>query len=375
MPAAAGPAPSHRPRLAFLDLARGVAVLGATAAHVVGVFDVWHQTQPSPLKAVGNAAFRACTPLLLLLFGAMIEMVYVARWRRDGAPTVTARLLRRAWLCYAGLLAGALACGVAGNLTWAQVGLAAVGLHDVPIVTILRFFALALVVAIPVIALRLRLGIAAPLAGAGLIWACEPVLRALPWPAAEAPTAWLTSFLVGFPGTWITGSSLHYLSLVLVGMALGVAIARRARHGAPLLTWRLALATGAAAAAILAALVLVLGWREVVWGYLGSRQIFRQHHHPAYFLIGGISALVVLAACWRAAPPPSSCPAWCEPLAAIGRHSLASFAIANVALCLVPGAVEFAPAAGWILGLGFLAIFVAAAAFYDRRRARGATAV
>ncbi len=67
-------------------------------------FKVWDQVPVGLGKAVGNGIFRACTPTFFLLFGVMLEWVYVRQREREGAPAMARRLLRRSGQCYLGMV-------------------------------------------------------------------------------------------------------------------------------------------------------------------------------------------------------------------------------------------------------------------------------
>ena len=102
-------------RMVFIDVARSAAILAALAAHAVAVFAVWPSVPPGLLKATGNALFYTATPTFFLLFGVMLELVYVRRRQRDGALPVAGRLAARAWQCWLGLVLGMLCAWSSGR--------------------------------------------------------------------------------------------------------------------------------------------------------------------------------------------------------------------------------------------------------------------
>ena len=331
------PAPSVAvARVAFVDVARSIAIVGALTLHALVAFKVWDQMPPGYFKGLANGFFRYCTPTFFLLFGVMLEWVYVKHRERDGAAAAARRLVRRAGLCYLGLALGACAALVGGKLTLDQLPGALVGWRDVPMSSVLRFYTIAMLVAIPVVVLRPRLGVLLPVALVAAIWLIGIPLALLPWPAPGAPSAFLTGFLFGHPGVWGGGSVWYDLSLVFLGMALGWHMRARllaGRHplgGWPVAALVLICLTGTAASA------WQLGRDALIWGYLGTAMQLRMDSHPAYFCIATLSSLVVIAGVLVVYPPDFPGSRVRLPIIAFGRHSLLAFALGNAALNLVP---------------------------------------
>jgi len=183
-------------RMVFIDVARSAAILAALAAHAVAVFAVWPAVPPGLFKAAGNAIFFTATPTFFLLFGVMLELVYVRRRERDGALPVASRLAVRAWQCWLGLVLGMVCAWWSGRLTGAQLPDALLNLIDTPNSGILRFYTAALLLCIPVVLLRPRLGPALPLVLVGVIWIGAALLPLLPWPVAGSRWGFLCGFLV-----------------------------------------------------------------------------------------------------------------------------------------------------------------------------------
>lgn len=325
--------------MVFIDVARSAAILAALAAHAVAIFAVWPAVPPGLAKAAGNALFFTATPTFFLLFGVMLELVYVRRRERDGALAVAGQLAVRAWLCWLGLVLGMLCAWLSGRLTGAQLPDALLNLIDTPNSGILRFYTAALLLCIPVVIWRPRLGPALPLILVGVIWLGAALLPLLPWPAATSRWGFLCGFLVAQPPTWSAGSLWHNLSVVFLGMALGHHMRRRLELGLVPLGGRPVLALVAACLAGTVACAWILGPYELAQGYLGTGRVLRSTCHPAYFLISTLCALALIwLAQWRY-PVGTEARQVRLPILALGRHSLLAFAVGSAALNLVPPAL------------------------------------
>jgi hypothetical protein len=322
-------------RMAFIDVARSFAILAALAAHAVTVFGVWPTVPPGLAKAAGNALFYTATPTFFLLFGVMLELVQVRRRERDGALAVSRSLGLRAGQCWLGLLLGIFCAWLGGRLASHQLPDALLNLIDTPNSGILRFYTAAMLLCIPVVIWRPRLGPALPLALIGTIWIGAILLPLLPWPSAASRWGFLCSFLVAHPPIWSAGSLWHNLSVVFLGMFLGHHMRTRAKAGlvplggAPLHILVLVCLLGIALSAC------TLGALELARGYLGTGRQLRSTCHPAYFLISTLSALGLIWLAQLFYPLKTTLVQVQLPILALGRHSLLAFASGCAALNLI----------------------------------------
>lgn len=365
IPAAPG-TPSAR-RAIFIDAARHAAILGALTIHALLVFGVWEQVPPVAAKGLANGVFRACTPTFYILFGVMLEWVHSRRARRDGPQAATRPLLKRAWQCWIGLLVGILCAALSGNLPWTDAMLSALNIEDAPLVSVLRFYSLAMLLCIPVVLARVRFGRAVPWLLAAAIWAISPALALLPWPAVESPWAFLCGFLFGHPPVWLGGSVWHNLSLVFLGMGLGAAMRDRLEAGLDPLGGRTFIGLILLCAAGIALSAWVLGLRELAHGYFGGGMLLRTQHHPAYFAIGTLSALGGLWVAQLLLPTrtdPAAVPWW---LVVLGRNPLLAFVAGNAALNLIPRRDSWPLALGVPLTLVYLAVLLVGVRIAERR--------
>ncbi len=326
----------HR-RMVFIDVARSAAILAALAAHAVAVFAVWPAVPPGLLKAAGNALFFTATPTFFLLFGVMLELVYVRRRERDGALPVDSRLAVRAWLCWLGLVLGMFCAWLSGRLTSAQLPDALLNLIDTPNSGILRFYTVALLLCIPVVLWRPRLGPALPLVLVVMIWiGAALLLPLLPWPAPGSRWGFLCGFLVAHPPLWTGGSLWHNLSVVFLGMALGHHMRTRLDQGLVPLGGRPVWLLVAICLAGTAVCAWILGPDALAQGYLGTGRTLRSACHPAYFLISTLCALALIALAQRCYPVGTEAAKVHLPILALGHNSLLAFAVGSAALNLIP---------------------------------------
>jgi len=362
------------PRLLFIDVARAVAILGALTAHAVAVFSVWPAVPPNAAKALVNGLFFTCTPTFFLLFGVMLEVVYVSRRERDGAGSVSRRLAVRAAQCLAGLALGLLCAWISGRILTAQLGIALLGLVDTPNSGILRFYAIAMLLSIPVVLLRPRLGLALPLGLIVVIWLVAALLPWLPWPDPESRWAFLTGFLFAHPPLWPGGSVWHNLSVVFLGMALGYQLRQRLARGLVPFggTFVALVALGCAVGIALCA--WHMGVVAVAHGYCGTGRQLRSAAHPAYFLISTLCAMSLIALAQQWYPAGTTRAQLRLPIVALGRHSLLSFALGNALLNLYPPRIATPLWAGVGATLLFLVGICALAQWMDAPAARRAAA-
>ena len=324
-------------RMVFIDVARSFAILAALAAHTVAVFAVWPMVPSGAFKAVANAIFSTATPTFFLLYGVMLELVYVRQRQREGVASVSRRLAGRAVKCWLGLTLGLVCAWISGRILSPQVPGALVGLIDTPNSGILRLYTAAMVICIPVVVWRPRLGPGLALTLVAVIWGLSPMLDLMSWPDPGSRWAFLTGFLFAHPPVWTAGSLWHDLSVVFLGMALGFHLRQRLDRGLRPLGGTMVLSTVAVCVIGTVICALLMGPENLAYGYLGTGRLLRSACHPAYFFISTLSALALLWVAQMLFPPTTDAGRKSEPpLLAIGRHSLVIFAVGCAGLNLVP---------------------------------------
>ena len=323
-------------RHVFIDAARSVAILGAMTAHALNTFGVWAAVSPGIVKGLSNLLFYACTPTFFLLFGVMLEWVYVVRRERVGASTVVRQMSQRAGMCWLGLVLGIGCAYLGGRLAADQLPPALLNLIDTPNSGILRFYAAALLLCIPVVIARPMIGPRLPLILVAVIWVGAAALPLLPWPGMESRWGFLCGFLVAHPPAWSSGSLWHNLSIVFLGMALGIHMRSRMRLGLSPLGGRPVQALASFCLAGIVVCAVIYGPLTLAESYLGTGRTLRSAAHPAYFLISTLSALILIWVAQKCFPIGTTVRPSARWLLALGRHSLLVFAVGNAALNLHP---------------------------------------
>jgi len=319
-----------RKRIAGLDTARALAIALAITSHSFIHFGVWPLLDGDAGLLV-RIMTRSATPTFIILFGMMLEIVYLKLIRRDERPGCWQRLLTRAIQCYLLYLCVVLA-GVAGGKLAPVEGLkAALFLSQAYFANILKFYSLGLLGGIVLVELRARFGLGAAVVAAAAIWAAYPLIKALP-PMPHG-IAHLASFLIG-AGAETGPAVLQGMSLVALGMVLGWAVGAlggddpTGRRRAALLLAGLA-ALAAAGTALLFANDGLRGALErfTDYGYRGA-------NHPGYYILGSTLAMAVIGACLAVA---ERLPERLLSLVNVfGISSLFAYAFGNVMLNLLP---------------------------------------
>jgi surface polysaccharide O-acyltransferase-like enzyme len=330
-------------RIVFVDAARGLAVVLALFIHSLATFGSWYDLPVVP-RAIIRVFTSAATPTFIVLFGAMLELIYYRALLVDGPQRVQARLLRRSVNCYVAYLATVAAGVVSGRRTISAAIAAALSLGDARYGNILKFYAIALVLAIPLLMLRRRKGLGVTVVlGLGL-WAFVPLLDYLPWPAVTSRFSYVTGTLFGRPigRSWI--SLLHSQALVVVGMTIGWGLTQGLSRQRWTALYRTFACVIAGCLAIGVVLALQMSVRQVIGSYLTMR--FRQLHHIGYYSLGLLEATALIAALAVILPPRLRYGPRLVPVLTLGRSSLLSFTLGNCLLNFWPLHWHLSVAAG-----------------------------
>lgn len=326
-------APTGGARVLCLDLARTLVVALALNAHALTTFGGWEALGRVP-EALWRLVCWSITPTFVVLFGAMLELVAFRRLETSGTAALVRSLGLRSAQCYAGYVATVAAGALGGRLPLGDALAAAVLLGDSRFSNILKFYAIGMLLAIPLLVFRRRFGLGGVVLVTLAWWLAAPLLDALPWPATTERVSYLTAMLVGRPPRAGSISLLHCFVLVAAGMLIGRAV----RIGVDTGRWNALTRTLAALAAVGAAVTLwyvaTLGPWAVLSGYLSRR--FRAANHPAYYAIGLLwvtSLLLALAYLCRRRPLDHRA---ARPLLALGQHSIFAYPLGNVLLNLWP---------------------------------------
>ncbi|GAA0492670.1 OpgC domain-containing protein [Microbacterium aurantiacum] len=303
-------------------------------SHAMNAFDGWETEAPDGFWGILALIIRVGTPTFFVIFGVAIELVHVQRWQAGGGKQVRRALTKRAAQCYLAFALVAVAAVIGGELPIAELVPGLLLLREVPNGTVLSFYAFACLACLVLVPLRLKIGAVGVLIVCIAWWPIEAMIDA----TVDSSGSYFLPRVLGI-GEGAGPSMFHGLALVAGGMVIGQVV--RAMLNSRLSIRQLAPAAAVVGVAVVgAAIVLVqFGLAETVRRWLDISE-FRQTNHWAYFVLGFVAAVLVLAITYlvverfgitRNRPP-----------GPFGSSSLLAFGGGNVALNL-------------IIGLGFVA--------------------
>lgn len=320
-------------RIVGIDIARSIAILLAMASHVWVVSRMGSFAE-GPWVNTFRIIMAAATPTFIILFGTMLEIVYLPRFIVGQRKTIAVRLISRATQCWILYSLSVLFLFVMRDDYSAMYSIATVLMLGVtPFTDILKFYAVVLALAPLILWLRNKVGLFALAAGAIAIHLSYPLLIVLPTPSEfglpkELVRLW--KFLFGLGDAQLGGPSvMRGITLAIAGMVLGriliVGIGgkpdiARLRHRTKLLF--------AAAMVSLAILVAVIDQNTIK--ALGTMSL-RMAGHPLYFLFGLQVAVALTAAATLLTTSIKKDRFW-RNTAFFGRTSLFTFAFGNMLL-------------------------------------------
>ncbi|MFP4228865.1 MAG: OpgC domain-containing protein, partial [Salinivenus sp.] len=330
-------------RFIFIDVLRSLAIALALAAHALNDFDVPARLSQAEFVTLRGLT-RAAAPTFIFLFGMMLELVYARRAESNGLPSVVPHLLWRSLQCYAGYLATVLAGLCFGLFGWThalQAGVFILGAHHG---NILKYYTVALVVAVPLLAVRKRLGLKRTLALCLGVWLLSPLLNGL----ATLPVGRFGGLL-----SLLTQMVPYSLTFIGAGMWVGAGLRRGAslmrsvhRHIGMVL-----LACGS----VTGILIWTMGAQTVVHSYL-DYYAFRNSYHVGYYAIGLLQATGLCLLFFHLFPLREARLTPSSPLLAFGRSSLLSFTLGNIVLNGLVGRLTLTAYEGLSLTVGYLIV-------------------
>lgn len=349
-------------KIVGLDIARTVAIVLAMLNHSFIATNVW--TEYFADKPYISFVVRLATPMFIILFGALLEIVYRNRAERDGMQSVTARLFDRALLCWLLYTLTVITLFLIGKISAEGAFLGALLVGKIPLSDILRYYTILFVIAPALLAMRLRWGLAPLCIASTAILLLHPLFVLLPAPPhkfAHYVPARLADLALGI-GDAVTGPSvLHSLFFVAVGMIIGrLLIDDRSKDPAVRKSVdRKFLMLGAALSA--GTLTTYFLGPEKVSIESVAGMALRNANHPFYFFSGALAATVVIALC-RSVRHVGSGPL--RPTM-LGQRSLFTFSAGNAFLLSVSR--DYRLDTIHLIGLSiiFFLIVVGMAAIYD----------
>jgi len=211
--------PVKKNRLVFIDLARSIAIALVLSSHFILEFIDTHQMSESKIIMV-TFFTQIATPMIFIIFGAMLGFITVPKMGLIGFKQTVKHLQNRSLLCYAGYVFSLFLAILVGKVTLRGAGSAAVFLGTDAHNEVLKYYAVEMFVAIPLIWLCRKRPYFFPILTIAFVWALDPLLKSLSWPDPSHRLAYLTSLFFGRPLQPFY-SIFHSLTFVSVGFLLG----------------------------------------------------------------------------------------------------------------------------------------------------------
>jgi len=316
------------------------------------------------LRATLRLTLHLARPTFLMLFGAMLALVYLPRVERHGLAGVARRLTVRAGQCGLGYAATVAAAWVGGHRTGEEAIGAALLLGDSRFSNVLKLYAVALLLAIPWLALMTRFGRGVAVALGLIVWPLTPLLDRIDWPERDTALAHLTALVVGHPGGQTSFSVAHAFTLFSVGLLVGEALRRERDHADRGSLTRRALAIGLIGGAVGIGAVVQLDLDTFLRGMAGS---FRTHHRIAWYAISAAEVALALLILHRLVQRWQLTYDGLRSWLVFGRRPLLAFALGNSLLNLVPPGTLLDPTVGLALSMLYPVAFGAALAAAESR--------
>ena len=325
-------------RLSYLDMARAGAILLAMTSHIFQHYDIWWSIHPDTYRVV-KMITRTGTPTFIVLFGMMMELVYVQYAQRSGMQITSRRLLQRSLMCYLCFFIIAFAAVLGGQIESDQFLRAMVFVDKGRYGEILKYYIFALAVAPCLLYCRLRYGLKSLLLMLAAIWLYD-------WSLTAYLESWMGN---SYAGSLILGvgnqqgpSMLHGMTFVLVGMIIGRLLT--APHGEPVHSRHFR-----ACVALLVLAAIVFLWELHQSGFIPvvdnittihreASKGYRHNNLPVYYAYGLLtcSALIGLYKLLDAWKPGL----FGLPVTLFGVESLFAYTTGNALINLLPKLAE-----------------------------------
>lgn len=336
-------------RIIGIDICRSFAILLAMLSHA------FVETQaltflPKDVSIPLRFLLQMAPPIFIILFGAMLEIVYKSRFEGGQIRQATQRLLTRALQCYLLYGVSILAMLAAGQITAGYAARCMLLMGVTPYADILKFYALALAFAPAFLMIRMRWGLAPLVVVSILVHAAYPLFAAVPAPPQIAGQDYLSpviGFLSGMTTQEVGGPSvLHGMTFVVWGLVIGQAVGQVmsgqtreiVRRG------RLVLAS----MFCLAVIVTLVRWHwyapfETMTEI--ANLTLRNANLPIYFALGCCFTIASLALCLFLYDRKGV--RFGHSVTFAGRTSLFTFSMGNVILYLAPD-LNLGPLHAWL---------------------------
>mgnify|MGYP001822509197 CR=1 FL=1 len=344
-------------RLNFVDVARAYAIVLALFAHSMATFSGYSSL--GDYDTLARLFIRFATPMFVFMFGIMLELVYVRRAMDTGVQGVVRRLVLRSAQCYLGYQLTVVASVLGGYLTPGEAARALVFMDTSHFGNILRFYSIALLLAIPLIRARLHWGVRVYGFLVIILWTVPMMFESALAGASFGSLDSLAGLLFGIGAAPVGPSVWHGMTFVLAGMFVGTSLTGWKSPGFQLRTFHVASAVVMAVASLI---VLILAREsspiDVARNFANLR--YRTQNHIGYYAVGILGSSFMLVALSRLVPLNRQLADWTRVPLALGTSSLLSFTLGNILLNLFPArAVALGEARPILASLGLILMVMA----------------
>lgn len=283
-------------RIKGVDICRSVAILLAMWSHVLVTFGA-HWEGPS--YAWVRFAMQMAPVAFICLFGAMLEISYARKFREGNVENAVCRMYVRAAQCYVLYAITVIALFIAGRYSVGYSLRTILMIGITPFTDILKFYALAIIIAPVLISIRLKWGLWPLVLAFIMIQMAHPLLEIVRYTSVEGKKDYIgpiIGFLYGGSNADVGAPSLiHGIALVCIGIVLGVATnaifsaeSQKRRAG-----W-----TWFAAIWAVSLVVSIFFWAETtdVLQKIVTLKI-RNENHPFYYALGLFATTTFLLIC------------------------------------------------------------------------------
>lgn len=352
-------------RIVFLDLLRSFAVILITFSHAAVAFELWEILRQSHSDAYYLIRFvtRSATPTFLFLFGIMIEVVYVRKVHEKGLRAVSMRLLSRSLQCYIAYAIVCLSALVAGLHSYDETFRQLAFLMRVPVGDILKIYTVILILVIPMLYLRRRIGLIFTAIGVIIIAWLPKIFLDDAYVLQSGSISYVTSFLFGIGGR-VGPSVLQGLTIIVFGMLLGETLSgkkiQNPQHYYKRIAENVAIAT-----LMLATVETTTPIKQIIKNYVDTG-VYRNLNHPGYYAVG-LMWVSILALVFALAFPVARTKSINPVFSVLGKYSLIAFTVGGVFVNLLRSRVTATHLShAIILNIALIVAVIATVYIYDR---------
>jgi hypothetical protein len=315
---------SSSKRIYFVDFARSFAIMLALTDHGMNDFDIWHKYSTKVFTCM-KILTTSATPTFILLFGMMLEIIYLGKLRRSGLRKTASGLVNRSFQCYIGYLLTTVA-GVIGGFKYFKGAVAEVIFFgNNHFGNILKIYTLLLLVAIPLVWFRNKYGIRWTMIVGFAPWLLYPLMQWLTPP--DGNVGIFTSAIFGF-GAQGGPSIMLSVSIVTTGMLIASFISFEDKGAFQKKTLAV---IGVFLIAVVVVFMLVPA-ETLRQNY--TTNLYRDHNNVIYYIFSTTLGLMVALVSSRIIPIGSHISNSTHTFLAFGRSSLTAFTAGNIFLNL-----------------------------------------